>query len=336
MHLHLKFVIAAFALVLGAVAAVGAPVSARNGVAAEDVAVRDQLIADQENLLNAYRCLFDTDTGAVAGGCGNPEPVVPGAVPPAPAQADLDTRDSLIRDQEALLNAYRCQYSIDVEVVPDRCRPAPPEPEPEPEPLRVMTVEELEAVEEHWGLYLDWVPNRGDASAELQKCVDLGIEGIKVFKDIDSEEKLLAVCSMMYRGAAFAINYGFADPACVHEKFRIWVQQPDRGALRFWARDCPSMIDPDPDRPWFHRCIALAKMVSPRVASVGNAYPHLFTSKVCKRPPPDQIEKTGRCAELMWLYGAGMAMGALADQPENQWELLLDFQPVPRDMLELC
>lgn len=42
---------------------------------AEGIAVRDQLIADQEALLNVYRCMFDIDTEVVPGGCaGGPDP----------------------------------------------------------------------------------------------------------------------------------------------------------------------------------------------------------------------------------------------------------------------
>ena len=35
-----------------------------------ELAARDELIADQENLLNTYRCMFDIDTELVPGGCG--------------------------------------------------------------------------------------------------------------------------------------------------------------------------------------------------------------------------------------------------------------------------
>ena len=37
-----------------------------------DIAVRDQLIRQQEDLLNVYRCMFDIDTQLVPGGCADP------------------------------------------------------------------------------------------------------------------------------------------------------------------------------------------------------------------------------------------------------------------------
>ncbi len=95
--------------------------SAQTGVSAEDVAARDQLIADQENLLNTYRCLFGTDTDLVPGGCDNPDTISPGAAPQNPTQNDLDVRDRLIQSQEALLNTYRCQHNIDTQLVPNGC-----------------------------------------------------------------------------------------------------------------------------------------------------------------------------------------------------------------------
>ena len=48
----------------------------------EEVAQRDVLIANQEALLNVYRCLFDVDTQIVPGGCWDGAPAIP-FVPPA-------------------------------------------------------------------------------------------------------------------------------------------------------------------------------------------------------------------------------------------------------------
>ncbi len=39
-----------------------------------DIEVRDELVADQESLLNVYRCLFNIDTHAVPGGCTDGKP----------------------------------------------------------------------------------------------------------------------------------------------------------------------------------------------------------------------------------------------------------------------
>ncbi|MCQ3811977.1 MAG: hypothetical protein KTV68_15650, partial [Acidimicrobiia bacterium] len=85
----------------------------------------DQLIAEQENLLNTYRCFFNTDTQTVPGGCTNSQPAQPPIQPPqyqgTPTQKDIQTRDKLIADQEKLLNTYRCKYKIDTQQVPGGC-----------------------------------------------------------------------------------------------------------------------------------------------------------------------------------------------------------------------
>ena len=86
-----------------------------------DVEVRDQLIANQENLLNTYRCLFGVDVDVVPGGCQNPDVISPGPAPQNPTQGDIDVRDGLIQDQEALLNVYRCQFDVDTQLVPGGC-----------------------------------------------------------------------------------------------------------------------------------------------------------------------------------------------------------------------
>ncbi len=88
---------------------------------ARDIEVRDQLIADQENLLNTYRCLFGVDTDVVPGGCPDPDEVSPGVAPGNPTQQDVDVRDGLIQSQEALLNVYRCQFDVDTQLVPGGC-----------------------------------------------------------------------------------------------------------------------------------------------------------------------------------------------------------------------
>ncbi|MCQ3811829.1 MAG: hypothetical protein KTV68_14880 [Acidimicrobiia bacterium] len=65
--------------------------------------------------------MFGVDTKAVNGGCGDPVQVHPGPPPPSPTQQDIEVRDRLIADQEALLNVYRCQFDVDTELVPDGC-----------------------------------------------------------------------------------------------------------------------------------------------------------------------------------------------------------------------
>lgn len=88
---------------------------------ADVVAARDQLIANQENLLNTYRCRFDIDTAAVPGGCASPAPAVPAAPPDNPLLSDVEARDRLIAAQEDLLNTYRCRFKIDTSAVPGGC-----------------------------------------------------------------------------------------------------------------------------------------------------------------------------------------------------------------------
>lgn len=91
----------------------------------EDIAVRDGLVAEQESLLNVYRCMFGVDTGAVPGGCVNGEPAQgptrPGVFEGIPTRRDIEVRDQLIANQEALLNVYRCQFNVDTQIVPGGC-----------------------------------------------------------------------------------------------------------------------------------------------------------------------------------------------------------------------
>jgi len=100
----------------------------------ENIRTRDQLIVDQENLLNAYRCFFDIDTQVVPGGCTNGQPAQPPTQPlqfdSTPTPQDIRTRDQLIADQENLLNAYRCMFSIDTQQVPYGCTNGQPNPPP--------------------------------------------------------------------------------------------------------------------------------------------------------------------------------------------------------------
>ena len=123
------------ALAFSAVAVISDPVSAQQPVTQNEVSVRDNLIAQQESLLNTYRCQFNIDTLIVPDGCTNGEPARgptdPATLDGIPTQADLSVRDNLIAQQESLLNTYRCRFNIDTEIVPGGCtdgRPAPTEP----------------------------------------------------------------------------------------------------------------------------------------------------------------------------------------------------------------
>ena len=119
----------AIVLMVWAVAAavvVAVPSSAAAQTWFDEVRKRDQLIAAQENLLNAYRCRFQVDIGAVKGGCSGGQPArlaSPGPVPPYASAAHSAARDSLIAAQESLLNVYRCRFNIDVGQVPGGCSP---------------------------------------------------------------------------------------------------------------------------------------------------------------------------------------------------------------------
>ena len=103
----------AAALAFGLAAVPSGVTVAQETISSEDIAVRDGLIAAQENLLNSYRCLFGVDVAIVPGGCPNPDVVSPGSAPESPTQQDVDVRDRLIINQEALLNVYRCRFDVD-------------------------------------------------------------------------------------------------------------------------------------------------------------------------------------------------------------------------------
>ena len=129
-----------FALLVGGLALVsGAGVSAQT---VADVEVRDRLIADQEALLNVYRCMFGIDVEVVPGGCSSGAPKLPAKDPAPfsgnPTPSDIGVRDELVAAQEALLNTYRCRFRIDSQQVPGGC----------PEPTD-QTDEETEVIQQN-------------------------------------------------------------------------------------------------------------------------------------------------------------------------------------------
>lgn len=113
------------ALVVGVVTPASGVASAQSSAILEEIAVRDKLVAAQESLLNTYRCLYDIDTHAVAGGCvhGKPArgPIASGEFQGVPTAEDVAVRDKLIAAQELLLNAYRCRFDVDTQLVPGGC-----------------------------------------------------------------------------------------------------------------------------------------------------------------------------------------------------------------------
>ena len=90
-----------------------------------DIEVRDKLIADQQALLDEYRCRFDIDTEAVDGGCTSNRPAIRNRalapMPESPTTEDIGTRDKKIADLETTLNFYRCMFSIETQEVSGGC-----------------------------------------------------------------------------------------------------------------------------------------------------------------------------------------------------------------------
>ena len=99
--------------------------SPAGGATVQDIALRDELIAAQESLLNVYRCRFGVDVEVVPGGCVGGQPAQgatePGVFGGLPSLGELATRDRLVADQERLLNTYRCRFGIDSGIVPGGC-----------------------------------------------------------------------------------------------------------------------------------------------------------------------------------------------------------------------
>ena len=108
--------------VLGASSAAAAQGAQPTGEAIEE---RDSLITAQESLLNVYRCRFDIDTIVVPGGCADGVPAEPAEPRPrfagTPTWQEISQRDRLILSQEALLNVYRCLFSVDTSAVLGGC-----------------------------------------------------------------------------------------------------------------------------------------------------------------------------------------------------------------------
>ncbi|MYH72098.1 MAG: ABC transporter substrate-binding protein [Acidimicrobiia bacterium] len=135
MKFRLVGVLLLAALFVGVVAPASSVASAQSSAILEEIAVRDKLVVAQESLLNTYRCLYDIDTHAVSGGCvhGNPAegPVAPGEFHGVPTAEEVVVRDKLIAAQELLLNAYRCRFGIDAQLVPGGCVDGKPADVPE-------------------------------------------------------------------------------------------------------------------------------------------------------------------------------------------------------------
>ncbi|WP_419930292.1 RCC1 domain-containing protein [Candidatus Poriferisocius sp.] len=130
-------------VVLATTISISGSATAQQAISQQKIQERDQLIANQENLLNTYRCLFGVDVHAVPGGCEHRDIVVVGAAPQNPTQGDLDVRDGLIQNQEALLNVYRCQFDVDTQLVPGGCSEGAPVATPDAGPVATPVADPL-------------------------------------------------------------------------------------------------------------------------------------------------------------------------------------------------
>ncbi|WP_419849077.1 Calx-beta domain-containing protein [Candidatus Poriferisocius sp.] len=104
--------------------AVRAQGSAVTGTEREDVQLRDNLIANQESLLNAYRCLFNIDTQIVPGGCVNrkPEPQT-GSTATAGPRDDAASTPVQVRFSSAAYSAAEgttAQVTVLLDTAPNR------------------------------------------------------------------------------------------------------------------------------------------------------------------------------------------------------------------------
>ncbi|MCQ3809329.1 MAG: hypothetical protein KTV68_02100 [Acidimicrobiia bacterium] len=172
----LRIVVVAGVLAAG-LGFVGASGAAAQSVA--DVEVRDRLVADQEALLNVYRCMFDVDVGVVPGGCADGVPVLPAEGPApfsgSPTAQDITVRDQLIANQEALLNVYRCQFNIDTELVPGGCQDNSVTPTEEYTTVIANTLEPLLPTTEffrEWIRLLDFQDACIDPEISTRECVN--------------------------------------------------------------------------------------------------------------------------------------------------------------------
>ena len=111
------------ALVIGALG-MTVPAAGHDADHLAEIELRDHLIANQENLLNVYRCALGADLELVPGGCSESPAGI--SQPPAAGHcedchAEIELRDHLIANQENLLNVYRCMLGADIELAPDAC-----------------------------------------------------------------------------------------------------------------------------------------------------------------------------------------------------------------------
>ncbi|WP_419927253.1 RCC1 domain-containing protein [Candidatus Poriferisocius sp.] len=196
---------------------------------------------------------------------------------------------------------------------------------------RLMLVAEIVAEAPFYEAFAQpYAPSRGDVQAELRSCMDLGDSA-----QIDPGGASLALCSTAYRAATWAIDFALVDdPACAHEQFRALLTQPyDPSRLVGWADVCSSQLDPFPNGTWVERCRAVMGLVSPRAAEIPA---DLIEDEYCQPVTQQELDRWGRCIELIHLRAAGLRAKTTAKHPDNQWPTTLDIDPKPQDMRYWC
>ena len=165
------------------------------------------MISNQESLLNVYRCMFNVDIEVVVGGCENGQPrlgrQVPGSLASTPTPRDISVRDSLIVNQESLLNVYRCMFDIDTQIVPNGCvdgRPADGETTPGPSEAVNLT------------------PGQG---IQVNMARPQWTSGY--------------ITAEIYRNLLQQLGYSVSDPAAAELHPRELYEQMAEGQFDFWA-----------------------------------------------------------------------------------------------------
>lgn len=175
-----------------------------------------------------------------------------------------------------------------------------------------------------------YAPSRGDVEAELRACMELG-DSVQIAPGGGT----LALCSTAVRAATWVIDHALVDdPACVHEQIRAHLAHPyDPARLVGWADVCGSQLDPFPNGTWIERCRAVMGLVSPPAAEIPASQ---IEDQYCTPVTQEELDRWGRCIELIHLRVAGLRAEATAKDPENQWPITLDMDPKPKDMNFWC
>ena len=175
-----------------------------------------------------------------------------------------------------------------------------------------------------------YAPSRGDNLAALRACMELGDAAIA-----DPSGASLALCSTIVRLTTWAIDHALVDdPACVHEQRRRYLTLPyDSNRIVGWAENCSSQLDPFPNGTWIERCRAVMGLVSPPAAELPADQ---IEDEYCIPVTQEDLDRWGRCFELIRLRVAGLRAEATARDPDNQWPINLNIDPKPRDMSYSC